>query len=273
MRKKVVFLLAVVLVAAVALAGCGNSSVSKDAEDQLAQAKAALAEAQTQGVQVNDADVKKVAEAESKLKSDSVQALILATEAKADIRNDIQDAFNVAQQTYETAKSAANAAISSATQGADLSQANQSLQTAATKQAAAKTIQDWYNPTDGPIYWAQLATSQATQASVAAATTQATQAEAAAMQQRIIQGSTQMMNLMKNYISSVGGNPADYTMGITKISAQNPNWATGTANQKVAAPGSTPIRFLFEYENGNWVLRAAPSWTQGQFGAPSDLMP
>lgn len=72
--------------------------------------------------------------------------------------------------------------------------------------------------------------------------------------------------------SSTGANPADYKIGIQKISA-DANWATGSATPVAAAPGSKPISFLFQFENGNWVLRAAPTWTPGQFGSPADMLP
>jgi len=223
-------------------------------------------------VQVPADETKQITDAESALKSNSTQALILATTAKADIQNDIQDAFNSAQATYNTAKGAAQTAISKAPAGTNLTQANQSIATAQTKASQAKTIGDWYNPTDGPIYWANLAAGQATTAALAQAASSASAQATAAEVQRIQQGATQMLNQMNSYLTSKGANPADYKVGIQKIST-DATWATGSATPIAASPGSQPISFLFHYENGSWVLKAAPSWTKGQFGAPADMLP
>lgn len=111
-----------------------------------------MTDAEAKGVQVPDDQKKMLSEAQAKLESDSVEALVFATTAKANIDNDVSDAFNIAEQTYSISKGTAEGAIASATQGADLSQANESLKNAEARKAAAKTIQDWYNPSDGPIY-------------------------------------------------------------------------------------------------------------------------
>ena len=273
MSKKLFSLLLICLLFGAALVGCGNSSVQNRASSQIAAANASLADAKAKGVQVPQDEQQLIQQAESKLKSDSVEALVLATEAKANIDNDIQDAFALAEQTYNTTKGTAQGAISSATAGADLTQAKQSLQTADAKKSQAKTIQDYYNASDGPIYWANLAAQQATAASLAKATSQAQQQAAAQAQKEIEQASTQIPDLMKNYLISKGFNPADYKLGITRVSASDVNWATGSAAPLAPVPGSQPILFLFHYENGNWVLKAAPMWTAGQFGAPADMVP
>jgi hypothetical protein len=272
MKKVVPVILVALIVAMMLVAGCGNNSVKEDAQKQIAAAKAALATAAAKGVKIPESEQKKIAEAESQLSKNSINALILATEAKADIQNDIQDAFNTAQATFDTARGAAQTAISKAPAGTDLTAANQSLAQGETKAAAAKTIDDWYNPTTGAIFFVNLAAQQATSAALAQAASSASAAATAAEIQRVQQGATQLVGLMSNYILSIGGNPADYNIGIKKISP-DANWATGTATPKTAAPGSKSISFLFQYENGNWVLRAAPSWTAGQFGAPADMLP
>jgi outer membrane lipoprotein-sorting protein len=274
MSKRIAFILLILVLGSLLVAGCGgDSSVSDQAAKQISAAKAALADATAKGVQVPDNEKKKIGQAESKLESDSVQALILATEAKTEINSDIQDAFNVAESTYNVCKGTAEGAISTATAGADLTQAKQSLANAEAKKDAAKTIPDWYNPSDGPIYWANLAAQQASAASLAKATTAAEQQAAAQAQKMIEQGSVQMNNLMRNWLTQKGDNPADYKIGIQKLSASDPAWATGAATLIAPVEGSQPVSFLFHYENGNWVLKAAPSWTQGQFGAPADMMP
>lgn len=268
MKKTIAGLLVVGLLGALLAAGCGNNTVESKASEQITAAKASLADANAKGVKVPDADEKKIGAAEAALKKDSVNALILATQAKANIDNDINDAFAIADQTLSTASGAAQAAMSNAPAGTDFAQAKQSLANADAKKAQAKTIQDYYNPTDGPIYWANLAAQQAAAAALAKAGQQATAAEI----QKVQQGAAQMLRLMSNYISSTGANPADYKIGIQKISA-DANWATGSATPVAAAPGSKPISFLFQFENGNWVLRAAPTWTPGQFGSPADMLP
>lgn len=271
MRKRTlvtVVALALVALAVIAIAGCGTSTVQSDAQQQIASAKAALESAKAQGVQIPASEQKKLSDAETALKKDSVNALILAVEARADIQNDIQDAFNNAKSTYNTAVGGANTAISRAPAGTNLAQAKQSLANADAKSKSAKTIADWYNPTDGPIYWANLAAAQATTAALAQAGAQATAQEL----QRVQQGSTQMLSQMNQYLVSKGANPSDYKVGIQKISS-DATWATGAATPIVSAPGSTVISFLFHYENGSWVLKAAPSWTKGQFGAPTDMVP
>lgn len=272
MRKMTALLVVVIVLGALVAAGCGNNTADTKASQQIAAAKASLATAKANGVLIPENEQKNISAAESALKSDSIQALILATTAKANIDNDIQDAFNLAEQTYNVAKGAAQTAISKAPAGTNLTQANQSLATAATKASQAKTIGDWYNPTDGPIYWANLAAQQAATAAQAQAASSAAAAAAAVEVQRVQQGAAQMTKLMTNYLVSIGANPADYKIGIQKIST-DATWATGVATLIAAAPGSKPVSFLFHYENGTWVLKAAPSWTPGQFGAPTDMVP
>jgi hypothetical protein len=268
MKKVAGVVLVLLVLGALVAAGCGNSSVQTKANEQIASAKAAADQAKQMGVQVPAAEQAKIASAQQKIKSDSVTALILAVEARANIQNDMQDALNTAQATFNTASGAAQTAISKAPAGTNLTQAQQSLATAKTKASQAKTIDDWYNPSSGAIYYANLAAQQAVAASLAQAGAQAAAAEI----QRVQQGATQMVTEMRNYITSKGGNPADYKIGIQKISSDS-TWATGVATPVVSSPGSTPISFLFHYENGQWVLKAAPSWTKGQFGAPADMMP
>lgn len=270
MRKKVLFLLIPVLALAFALAGCGNTTTNNRANTAIADAKAALADAKAKGVQIPADEQKLITDAQSNLKSDTVEALVLATEAKADIKNDLKDAFNVAEQTYNVSRGTAEGIVAGAPAGSDLAQAKQSLQNAEAKKAAATTVGDWYSPTDGPIYWANLA---ARQAAVAATAQAASQAAAAELQKRVEQGSIQMNRLMSNWLLTKGYNPADYKLGIQKISAKDISWATGAATLLAPMPGSQPISFLFNYENGTWVLKAAPTWTVSQFGAPSDMVP
>lgn len=269
MRKTTVLLLAALLAGAV-LAGCGNQTVADRAEQQIATAKAELANAEAKGVNIPADEQQQIADAESRLKSDSVEALVMATEAKADIQNDVDDQFALAEQAYNVSKGNAQGIIAAAPAGTDVTQANQSLQTAESKKAAAKTIPDWYNPTDGPIFWANKAAQQAAAAVTARVASQQT---AAAIQKAVEQGSSQMNSLMTSYLYSQGQNPADFKLGIQKISASDINWATGAATPLTPSPGSKPISFLFHYENGSWVLEAAPTWTAGQFGAPADMVP
>jgi hypothetical protein len=273
MKRLIPVLLTALLLGAVLLAGCGgDSSVADDAQKQIDSAKAELATANELGVQIPENDQKLIEQAESELAKDSVNALIHATTAKANIQNDVQDAFNVAQSTYNTAKGAAETAISKAPEGTDLTQARQSLAQGDEKASSAKTIDDWYNASSGAIYFANLAAQQATAAALAQASSSAAAQATAAEIQRVQQGIAQIEHLMANYIRSKGGNPADYKIGITKVSADS-NWVTGSATPIAAAPGSQPISFLFQHENGTWVLRAAPSWTPGQFGSPADMLP
>lgn len=272
MKRIVPVLLVLVLICAFVAAGCGSSDVKSEAEKQISAAKAALDRANADGVKVPENESSQIAKAEAALKNNSVQALILSTEAKANIENDITDAFNLAQSTYDVAKGAAQTIISKAPAGTNLTQANQSIATGDQKAAAAKTIDDWYNATSGAIYYANLAAQQAEAAALAQSSASASAAASAAELQRVQQGASQILKLMSNYLLSIGANPADYKLGITKISS-DANWATGAATLKTPKPGANPVSFLFQYENGNWVLRAAPAWTAGQFGAPSDMLP
>lgn len=272
MKKLIPILLVLLLAGGLAAAGCVNKTVEGQAQEQITAAKAALASANEAGVKVVQGDQDKISQAEKELKSDSVKALILATEAKADIQNDVQDAMNTAEATYNTAKGAAETAISKAPAGTNLTQAQQSLAAGDEKAKSAKTMDDWYNPSSGAIYYANLAAQQATAAALAQAASSAAAQATAAEVQRISQGATQLHNLMVGYLQSTGANPADYKIGITKISP-DANWATGSATPIAAAPGSAPVSFLFQYENGTWVLRAAPSWTPGQFGSPTTMVP
>ncbi|MBN1288881.1 MAG: hypothetical protein JXA49_04510 [Actinobacteria bacterium] len=279
MIKRVVILVLVSLVAAVMAVGCGGGNggggtdVTDKAEKQISDAKSTLADAEAKGVTVPEDVKKKLDDAESRVDSDSVEALILATEARADIENDVKDAFNIAEQTYNTCKGTAEGVIKSATAGADMTQANQSLQKAEEAKASAKTIQDWYNETDGPIYWSNLAAQQAAEASLAKATTTAEQQAAASTVKIYEQGSAQIFNSISKYLQSQGQNPADYKTGITGISQKDPNWITAAATPLTTAEGVQPVPFLFHYENGNWVMKAGQTWTAGFAGAPSDMVP
>jgi len=257
MGRKIACVVIAVALAALALVGCANTGLESDAQKQIAAAKAALADANANGVKVPANEQKKISDAESKVSSSSLEALVLAVEAKEDINNDINDAFNVAQGTYNAAAAAAQSAINSAPAGTDLTQAEQSLQNAKTKQAQAKTISDWYSPTDGPIYWAQLAASQATAAAVAAATKQGTQQGVSAEQKVIEQASALIINAMNNWLQSKGFNPADFTVGIVKVSP-DASTVTGVATALNPAP-SQPVKttFVFQFENGIWVLKSA----------------
>jgi hypothetical protein len=272
MAKKTTLLVAVIVLGALVAAGCGTSSVQTKASQQIAAAKASLASAKAKGVQVPGSEQNKIPEAEKALKTDSVQALILATEAKAEIVMDISDAFGLAEQTYNVSRGAAETAISKAPASTNLTQANQSIATADARKAAAKTVGDWYNSSDGPIFWANLAAQQATTAALAQAASSAAAQAQAAVVQRVDEGAELMTTLMTNYLVSTGANPADYKIGIQKYN-EDATWASGTAAQVVAAPGSKEVSFLFQFENAAWVLRAAPSWTTGQFGSPTDLVP
>jgi len=274
MFKKIALVTVLVIMASLLLlAGCGDTTVQDRASDQINKANTALARASAKGVKVSDVYKKEIAEAQKKLQSDSTEALVLATDAKANIENDVKDAFAIAEQTFNVARGAAETAMSTAQPGSDLSQAKASLAKADAAKAAAKTIPDWYDATKGPIYFANLAAQQASAASRAAASSQAAQATAAEMQRRIEQGSTQMLNLMSRWLVANGHNPADFKLGITKISSSSIDWATGAATPLTPLYGSQNFSFLFQYVNGNWELRAAPSWTRGQFGAPADMVP
>lgn len=280
MIKRVVILVLIAVIASVLAVGCGSSGdsgggtdVTDKAEKQIADAKAALADAEDKGVAIPEDVKSKIDKAESTLKSDSVEALILATEAKADISNDVNDAFNLAEQTYNICRGTAEGVIKNAPAGTDMSKANQSLENAEKAKGSAKTIQDWYNDTEGPIYWANLAAQQAAEASLAEATTAAEQQTAAATVKIYEQGSAQIFNSISKYLQSQGYNPADYTIGITKISQKDPNWITAAATPVTTGEGAGPVPFLFHYENGNWVMKAGQAWTAGFDGAPSDMVP
>lgn len=268
MRRLVPLLLVVLIFGGFAAAGCDNDTVKDEARKAIKRATAEQATAKQAGVEVSPADLARIASAEKKLDSDSVQALILATEARANINNDIQDAVNQARATFDTAAGAAQTIISRAPAGADVAQAKQSLATAKAKAEQAGTMDDWYNPASGAIYFANLAAQEASAAAVARAGEQAAEAQI----QRIHQSAVQLVALMRNYITARGGNPADYKLGIAKVSA-DANWAVGHATPITSTPGGSPVNFLFQYANGAWVLKAAPSWTPGQFGAPADMVP
>lgn len=273
MKRFVPVVLVLLIVGTLAAAGCAtNTDLKTDAEKQIAAAKASLERAKSLGVEVPADELNLIAKAEAALDSNSTEALILATEAKANIENNIDDAFARAKETYNTAKGAAETVISRAPAGTNLDEAKRSLASAEEKANAAKTIEDWYNASSGPIYFANLAAQQATQAALAQASASAAAAAEAAELQRITQGAQQMRTIMVGYLQSKGANPADYNIGVTRIS-DDANWATGTATPRVNTPGASPISFLMQFENGNWVLRAAPSWTPGQFGAPANMVP
>lgn len=268
MKRLVPLLLVVLLVGGLAAAGCGNDTVKAEAQKAIRRATAEQATAKQAGVEVSPADIARIASAEKKLDNDSVQALILATEARANINNDIQDAVNRARATFDASAGAAQTIISRAPAGADMAQAQQSLATAKTRADQARTMDDWYNPANGAIFFANLAGQQAAAAAVARASAQAAQAEI----QRIHQSAVQLVALMRDYITARGGNPADYKLGIARVST-DANWAVGHATPITSTPGSSPVNFLFQYANGAWILKAAPSWTPGQFGAPVDMVP
>ncbi|MBU1672342.1 MAG: hypothetical protein KKF41_10370 [Actinobacteria bacterium] len=270
MARKVGLPVIVALLAGAMLAGCGNQDVADRARQQIATARNELENAGSLGVSVPEDERQLIAEAQGRLGSDPVEALVMATEAKADIQNDVEDQFALAEQTYDVSRGNAEGVIAAAPAGTDVAGANQSLQTAAARKSAAKTIPDWYNPTSGPIYWANRAAQQAAAAVTARVSSQQT---AAALFKAVEQASGQLNSLMRSYLSSHGQNPADYKLGIQKFSTSDINWATGAATPLTPVPGSQPISFLFHYENGAWVLKAAPTWTAGQFGAPADMVP
>lgn len=258
----VVVLLVLSLGAASLLAGCGASTSNKTIQDaadkQIAAANAALEDAKAKSVQVSEDDQKLITTAQNEQKSAPVQALIDATIAKARIEDDVKDAFNVAEQTCNTAQGAAKTVIAAAPQGTDLTQANQSLANAEAKKAAAKTISDWYNPTDGPIYWANLSAQQAASAgnarAVALGQQQGVAQEAKAMQGYV----SQVITGVDGWLKSKNYDPSTFTVGITRVSADG-STITAVAALSQPVPGQPSFfTFIFTYKNGQFVISSSP---------------
>ena len=259
MRKRAyVGLVAVLLVAAISLvaAGCGgisSTTVQQKATTMVASAKTSLAEAKTKGVTIPADEEKTLTAAEGELKSNPLQALVDASMAKANIDNDIKDAFNVANQTYTTAKGAAQSAIKTAVAGSDLAAANASLASAEAAKAKATTIALYYNPTTGPIYFANLAAQQAAAASVAKATATGQQ-QGVTTEQKALQGYvSQIISGMNKYLSGKRIDPSTYNVGITKVSADGTT-VTGVAAPQQMIPGASVYTFIFNFKNGAWAI-------------------
>ncbi|MBU1670576.1 MAG: hypothetical protein KKF41_15980 [Actinobacteria bacterium] len=266
MRKRMVPAMVVLLLLLLGvtwvLAGCGsttsNKTISDAAEKQIAAANAALEDAKAKGVQVSEDDTKLITTAQGELDSAPVQALIDATIATARIEDDVKDAFAVAQGTYNTALGAAKTVIAAAPAGTDLVQANQSVANAEAKATAAKTIPDWYNATDGPIYWANLAAQQAASAANA-------RAVALGQQQGVAQEAKAMSGYIGQVISGIdtwlkGKNydPSTFTVGVTKVS-QDGSTITAVAAPSQPMPGQPQVfTFIFTYKNGQFVITSSP---------------
>lgn len=268
MKKRLILsvLLVVVMTASLmlALTGCGSSSsstsnatIQKKAEEQVSAAKAALEDAEAKGVSVQEEDEKLVATAESKMDSDPVAALTDATVALSRIEDDVKDAFNVAEQTYATAYGAAQTVMKGAPEGTDLAQANQSAANAEARKAAAKTIPDWYNPSDGPIYWANLAAQQAAEASNARAIALGQQ-QGAAQEQKAMGGSiNQMIDAVNKDLQSKNYDPSTFMVGIVKSNG-DASVITAEAVPKTPMPGQPAyFTYVFQYKNGAYVLTSA----------------
>lgn len=264
MKKRFVFsvLLVVLLAAGTAVMslGCNESTsdttVEKKAEAQVAAAKAALADAKAKGVPVPEEDEKLISKAEAEVESDPLSALVNATVAMARIEDDVKDAFNVAEQTFATALGAAKAVISKAPEGTDLSQANQSLANAEAKKGSAQTIPDWYNPSDGPIYWANLAAQQAAEASNARAIALGQQ-QGATQEQKAMGGFiNQMIDSVNKYLQGRNLDPATYSAGITQSNA-DASVMTAVAVPKNPMPGEQYFTFIFQFKNGAYVMTSA----------------
>jgi uncharacterized protein YceK len=264
MTKKLLSLVVILAVVCgvLLLAGCtsstSNADIQKKANDQIAAAKASAEDAKAKGVDIPADEMKSLTTAEGELSSNPLQAVVDASMAKANFDNDIKDAFNVANQTYSTALGAAQTAIKTAVAGSDLTQANQSVANAQAKKAAAKTINDYYNPTDGPIYWANLAAQQAAAASNAKAVATG-QAQGATQEQKLISGYvTQIIDQVNKYLTSKNYNPATFTVGITKVNA-DASVVTAVAVPQQQMPGQPAyLTFIFQFKNGAYVLVSGP---------------
>jgi uncharacterized protein YceK len=263
MGKKMLCLI-VVLSVGVALfaAGCNsttsNTDIQQKANQQIAAAKTSLAQAKDKGVTIPADEQKMLTNAENEVKASPMQAVIDASMAKANFDNDINDAFNVANQTYNTAYGAAQTAIKGAAAGTDLTQANQSLANAQTKKSQATTIAQYYNATDGPIYWANLAAQQAAAASNAHAVASGQQQGATQSQQAISGSVSQIITSINKYLSGKGYDTAGFTVGITKVSP-DASVVTAVAVPQQMIPGQPLyLTFIFQYKNGAYVLTSAP---------------
>lgn len=264
MRKNFVAVALVIAIALTAFAvGCGgagasNADIEKRAGEQIEAAKASLQNAEAKGVKLPDEDGKLVAKAEEELGSNPIQAVIDASTAKANIDDDIREAFDLAEGTYATARGAAQTAMNKAVDGSDMSKANQSLQAAEAKKAQAKTIASYYDPSDGPIYWANLAAQQAAEASNARAVATG-QAQGVSQEQKAIAGHlTKIIEAIEKYLTGKNCNPATFTIGVTKVNA-DASVVTAVAVPQQVMPGQPQyFTFIFEARNGTYVLAAAP---------------
>jgi hypothetical protein len=262
MRKKLTCLvLVLVICTAVAVAGCtsstSNNTIQQKANEEIAAAKSSLADAKAKGVPVPADEQAMLTKAEGELKTQPLLAVVDAAMAKANIDNDIKDAFNVANKTYDTALGAAQSAIKSAVPGTDLTQANASLASAQAAKTKAVTIPDYYNPTSGPIYFANLSAQQAAAASNAKSVANG-QAQGATAVEKQLQGQvSSMITQMNNWLKSKGYDPSTFTVGIVKVSP-DATVVTGIAAPQVPAPGQ-PLytTFVFTNQNGQYVLKSA----------------
>lgn len=74
-----------------------------------------------------------------------------------------------------------------------------------------------------------------------------------------------------NYMRAQGIDPAAYTITVTRTSAIDPNWEMGLAQKA----GAQSLQIVFHRENGSWVVKGmSPNYTSAQLaqiGVPKDL--
>ena len=259
MRKKLICLaLVLVICTAVLVTGCSsstsNSTIQQKANEEVAAAKSSLADAKAKGVPIPADEQAMLTKAEGEIKTNPLLAVVDAAMAKANIDNDIKDAFEVANKTYETALGAAQSAIKSAVAGTDLAQANASLASAQAAKAKAVTIPDYYNPTSGPIYFANLSAQQAASASNAKAIANGQAQGATAVEKQLQAQISSMISQMNNYLKGKGYDPNTFAVGITRINS-DATVITGTATATQPMPGQPIVTtFTFVFKNGQYVL-------------------
>lgn len=259
MRVKRLGVVLTALLVALPVVGCGGTEGSETqvkASELIAAAKAAVENADAKGVNVPQDEKDLIGKAEEELGNDPLQALIDAGEAKVLIEKETKDAFDIANQIFKNSIAAARGVINGAAAGTDMTEAKKSLETANARKAQAKTLQDIYDPADGPVYWANLATQQAVSASMARAARDGQQQGVTAEAKAAAESMNNIISQMNKYMTDKGLPPGEFTVGITRVS---PDAATinGVAVPLQSMPASAIINFTFVHRDGAYTLQSA----------------
>lgn len=231
-----------------------NESIEERTNETIKEARAQIDEAKEKGVEIEGSEVALLEKAESETKEDPLQALVDASMVRAYIEKEVREAFDIAKSVFETAKNAAEVIINNAPEGSDMSQAKQSLSNADSRAADAKTLSDWYNPSEGPIFWANLAGQQAAAAAYEHATSTGLQRGIEQEQNQIAIHFNHMLTEIDKYLVAKNYAPSTFTIGITKVSPDASIVTAAAVPQQPLPDQPLYFTFIFQFKNGSYSM-------------------